>query len=109
MGLVEAAAGFFTYFVIMAENGFWPSRLLGLRTHWESRAINDLRDSRGTYEDRKSLEYACHAGFFWSIVLVQWVAVIMVRSKKQSVFRRGMKNGILNVSLIFKTLIALML
>ena len=30
IGLVEAAAGFFTYFVIMAENGFWPSRLLGL-------------------------------------------------------------------------------
>jgi hypothetical protein len=44
-GLVQAAAGFFTYFVIMAENGFWPSRLLGLRKFWESRAINDLRDS----------------------------------------------------------------
>merc|ERR1719281_2403532 len=91
IGMIQASAGFFTYFVIMAENGFWPSRLLGLRTLWESRAVNDLRDSydqEWTYEDRKSLEYACHAGFFWSIVLVQWVAVIMVRSKKQSVFRR---------------------
>ena len=112
IGLVEAAAGFLTYFVIMAENGFWPSRLLNLRTQWESRAINDLRDSydqEWTYEDRKNLEYACHAGFFWSVVLVQWVAVIMARSKKMSIFQRGMKNHVLNTSLIFETLLALML
>ena len=32
MGLIQAAAGFFTYFVIMAENGFWPGRLVG---QWE--------------------------------------------------------------------------
>ena len=29
IGLIQAAAGFFTYFVIMAENGFWPERLIG--------------------------------------------------------------------------------
>ena len=29
LGLIQAAAGFFTYFVIMAENGFWPDRLVG--------------------------------------------------------------------------------
>jgi len=55
MGLIQAAAGMFTYLVIMAENGFWPSRLLGLRIHWDSRAINDLTDSyeqEWTYEDR---------------------------------------------------------
>ena len=28
LGLIQAAAGFFTYFVIMAENGFWPQRLI---------------------------------------------------------------------------------
>lgn len=39
----QGAAGIFTYFVIMAENGFWPSKLLGLRTFWDSRAINDLK------------------------------------------------------------------
>ena len=45
VGLIQAAAGFFTYFVIMAENGFWPSRLLGIRIFWDSKAINDLKDS----------------------------------------------------------------
>lgn len=37
IGLIQAAAGFYTYFVIMAENGFWPSRLLFIRQYWDSR------------------------------------------------------------------------
>lgn len=47
VGMIQASAGFFTYFVIMAENGFWPSRLLGLRREWDSKSINDLEDSYG--------------------------------------------------------------
>merc|ERR1740123_2232455 len=31
IGMIQASAGFFVYFVILAENGFTPSRLLGLR------------------------------------------------------------------------------
>merc|ERR1712117_478422 len=30
IGMIQASAGFFVYFVIMCENGFWPSTLLGL-------------------------------------------------------------------------------
>ena len=111
-GLLQAASGFFTYFVIMADNGFWPSRLLSLRKHWDSRAINDLRDSydqEWTYENRKNLEYACHAGFFLSIVAVQWITLIAGRTRKLSVFQRGMKNHVLNVALIFETLLAFVL
>ena len=33
--------------MIMAENGFWPQRLLGLRKYWDSKGINDLEDSYG--------------------------------------------------------------
>lgn len=29
IGLMEAAAGFFVYFMVMAEHGFMPERLLG--------------------------------------------------------------------------------
>lgn len=43
--MIQGAAGFFAYFVIMGENGFWPNRLLGLRKEWDSKAINDLEDS----------------------------------------------------------------
>ncbi len=47
IGPIQAGAGFFTYLVIMAENGFLPSRLLGLRQSWESKYVNDLEDSYG--------------------------------------------------------------
>ena len=47
IGMIQASAGFFVYLVIMAENGFWPSRLLGLRKSWESKTVNDLEDSYG--------------------------------------------------------------
>lgn len=47
IGFIQAAAGFFVYFVIMAENGFLPGRLFGIRKQWDSKAINDLSDSYG--------------------------------------------------------------
>merc|ERR1711963_1351190 len=47
IGMIQASAGFFVYFVIMCENGFWPSHLLGLRKAWDSPATNDLLDSYG--------------------------------------------------------------
>merc|ERR1719250_526564 len=74
IGMIQASAGFFVYFVILCENGFWPSKLFGLRRAWDSSAVNDLEDSYGqerTYADRKILEYTCHTAFFVSIVVVQ--------------------------------------
>jgi len=35
LGMIQAAAAFFTYFVVMAENGFWPSSILFRRNFWE--------------------------------------------------------------------------
>ena len=47
IGMIQASAGFFTYLVIMGENGFWYDRLLGIRMEWDSRGVNDLEDSYG--------------------------------------------------------------
>lgn len=47
IGMIQAAAGFFVYFVIMAENGFLPMTLFGIRKQWDSKAVNDLTDSYG--------------------------------------------------------------
>merc|ERR1711874_509975 len=102
IGMIQASAGFFVYFVIMCENGFWPSRLLGLRRAWDSPAINDLQDSYGqewTYRDRKILEYTCHTAFFVSIVIVQWADLIICKTRKNSVFQQGMRNNMMNFGL----------
>ncbi|GFY69999.1 hypothetical protein TNIN_297081 [Trichonephila inaurata madagascariensis] len=109
IGFMQAAAGFFVYFVIMAENGFMPSRLLGLRSEWDSKSVNDLTDSFGqewTYFHRKTLEYTCHTAFFVSIVIVQWADLIICKTRRNSVVHQGMKNHILNFGLIFETALA---
>lgn len=79
------------YFVILAENGFWPSKLFGIRKAWDSQAVNDLTDSYGqewTYRDRKILEYTCHTAFFVSIVVVQWADLIICKTRKNSLFQQ---------------------
>merc|ERR1711931_513919 len=112
IGMIQASAGFFVYFVIMCENGFWPSTLLGLRRQWDSQAVNDLEDSYGqewTYADRKILEYTCHTAFFVSIVVVQWADLIICKTRKNSVFQQGMKNHFMNFGLFFETALAALL
>merc|ERR1711963_854473 len=112
IGMIQASAGFFVYFVIMAENGFWPSRLFGIRRSWDSSAVNDLEDSYGqewTFADRKILEYPCHTAFFVSIVIVQWADLIICKTRKNSVFQQGMKNHFMNFGLVFETVLACIL
>merc|ERR1712170_210742 len=109
IGMIQASAGFFVYFVIMAENGFRPDILFGLRKRWDSAAVNDLEDSYGqewTYRDRKILEYTCHTAFFVSIVVVQWADLIICKTRKNSLFQQGMRNWILNFGLFIETALA---
>merc|ERR1719362_2015693 len=109
IGMIQAAAGFFVYFVIHAENGFLPWDLFGLRKSWDSLAINDLKDSYGqewTYKDRKILEYTCHTAFFVSIVVVQWADLIICKTRKNSVFTQGMMNYVMNFGIFFETALA---
>jgi sodium/potassium-transporting ATPase subunit alpha len=62
IGMIQAAAGFFVYFVIMAENGFLPMDLFGIRKQWDSKAVNDLTDSYGQ-------EWVSHASLFLAYLL----------------------------------------
>jgi sodium/potassium-transporting ATPase subunit alpha len=109
IGFMQAAAGFFVYFVIMAENGFLPGTLLGIRSRWDSKSVNDLKDSYGqewTYFNRKTLEYTCHTAFFVSIVIVQWADIIICKTRRNSIVHQGMRNHILNFGLVFETALA---
>merc|ERR1711893_379437 len=109
IGMIQASAGFFVYFVILCENGFLPKDLFGLRKSSDSIAVNDLEDSYGqewTYHDRKILEYTCHTAFFVSIVVVQWADVLICKTRKNSLFQQGMKNWVMNFGLFFETVLA---
>ncbi len=103
MGLIEAAGGLFTYMVCMAESGWWPSKLLGLRLFWDSTDINDMKDSYGaewTYDQRHTLLNAGHASFYVGIVICQLGNLFFCKTKRISVFRHGIKNMVLNVVLL---------
>ncbi|CAL8111930.1 unnamed protein product [Orchesella dallaii] len=112
IGMIQAAAGFFAYFIIMAENGFLPTKLFGIRKQWDSKGVNDLEDSYGqewTYSDRKKLEFTCHTAFFVSIVIVQWADLIICKTRRNSIVHQGMKNWVLNFGLVFETCLAALL
>lgn len=109
IGMIQAAAGFYSYFCIMGENGFWPSRLIGIRKQWDAKHVNDLEDSYGqewTFPKRKALEYTCHTAFFVTIVVVQWADLIICKTRRNSIIHQGMRNHVLNFSLLFETVFA---
>ncbi|XP_058885082.1 sodium/potassium-transporting ATPase subunit alpha-1-like [Acipenser ruthenus] len=109
LGMISALGGFFTYFVILADNGFLPLRLLGIRIEWEDKSLSDLEDSYGqqwTFEQRKIVEFTCQTAFFISIVIVQWAILIICKTRKNSVFKQGMKNNILTLGLFEETALA---
>uniref|UniRef100_A0A673MUP6 Sodium/potassium-transporting ATPase subunit alpha n=1 Tax=Sinocyclocheilus rhinocerous TaxID=307959 RepID=A0A673MUP6_9TELE len=109
IGMMQAVGGFFTYFVILAENGFLPKDLVGIRIGWEDRYVSDLEDSYGqqwTYERRKIVEYTCHTAFFTSIVIVQWTDLLICKTRRLSIFQQGMKNRVLTFGLCVETALA---
>ncbi|XP_069745332.1 sodium/potassium-transporting ATPase subunit alpha [Narcine bancroftii] len=109
IGMVQALGGFFTYFVIMAENGFLPLDLIGIREKWDDLWMQDVEDSYGqqwTYDQRKIVEYTCHTSFFVSIVIVQWADLIICKTRRNSIFQQGMKNKILIFGLFEETALA---
>nr|XP_023690680.1 sodium/potassium-transporting ATPase subunit alpha-1-like [Paramormyrops kingsleyae] len=109
IGMIQAVAGFFTYCVILGENGFLPDLLLGLRVNWEDRTINDLEDSYGqqwTYDQRKIVEHTCHTAFFTCIVQCQWAVLIICKTRKNSILKQGMRNRILNFGIFEETSLA---
>ncbi|RWS16048.1 sodium/potassium-transporting ATPase subunit alpha-like protein [Dinothrombium tinctorium] len=112
MGMVQAFAGFFAYFVIMTENGFLPTRLIGIREQWDSRSVNDLRDSYGqewTYRQRKTLEYTIHTAFFVTVVIGKWGALICSKTRRLSIFQQRMKNHVLTFAIVFEVVLAAVL
>merc|ERR1719204_763381 len=112
IGVIQATAGFFTYFVIMGENGFRPGFLFNLRGDWDDKTKNAVLDSYGqewTYHQRKELELTCHTAFFVTIVVVQWADLIICKTRQLSIFQQGMTNMMLNCGLIFETALAVCL
>jgi sodium/potassium-transporting ATPase subunit alpha len=111
IGIIQAMAGFFTYFVIMGQNGFLPQDLFFLRKLWDkhSTLLGDSYGQEWSYWERKQLEYTCHTGFFISIVIVQWADLVICKTRLNSIVHQGMKNYYLEFGLITETCLGVFL
>jgi len=109
IGIIQACAGFFCYFVVMSDCGFSPRFLIGLREDWDDEDIESLTDTYGnewTYDSRKVIEQAAQTSYFGSIVIVQWADLIICKTRVLSLFQQGMKNWPMNRALVFETALA---
>ncbi|XP_055356759.1 sodium/potassium-transporting ATPase subunit alpha-2-like isoform X2 [Paramacrobiotus metropolitanus] len=113
IGVLQCLAGYLTYFVVYAENGFFPRKIMyGLDEQWSNEAATDLIDSYGqewTYYQRRELELTCQGAFFTTIVVTQWVNLINCKCRKMSIFQKGMSNHVINFALIFETILVVIL
>ncbi|CAF1259823.1 unnamed protein product, partial [Didymodactylos carnosus] len=113
VAMIEASGGFFAYLVVLAESGWWPSRLLGLREGWESTKCNDLRDSYGqewTYEQRHNLDLNAQTSYFIGIVICQIANLYGQKTIRRSAFQQGIfKNKFMVFAVIFTIALACVL
>lgn len=107
IGILETLAGFLTYFHVMYDAGWFPLDLLNIRKAWESKDL--LEDSHGkewTRPERINLESTCQTAYFIAIVIAQCAALIVCKTRYNSIYQQKMSNWVLNVGLVFVILVA---
>ena len=61
-------------------------------TNMISMLFLDVEDSYGqqwSYTQRKIVEFTCHTMFFTAIVIVQWVDLLICKTRRLSIFQQG--------------------
>jgi len=111
IGIIQACAGFFCFFVVLADNGFKTESLFGLGSlaSWYNPGVESLSDSYGnevSYLSRQAMERCGQTSYFCSIVVVQWADLIICKTRVQSLFQQGMRNTVMNKALVFETCLA---
>ncbi|XP_037982412.1 LOW QUALITY PROTEIN: potassium-transporting ATPase alpha chain 1-like [Motacilla alba alba] len=109
IGAIQSFAGFTDYFVAMAQEGWWPLLVLGLRPRWEDAHEQELQDSYGqqwTFGQRRYQQYTCYTVFFISIEMCQIADVLIRKTRRLSLFQQGLfRNRTLLVAIVFQVCI----
>jgi sodium/potassium-transporting ATPase subunit alpha len=119
IGVAQTMAGFFTFLMVLSiELGLHPSELLGseqgasatsygfsgrvpfdmwLGSHFVPREARTLALSRG------------QSSFLLSIVLTQWIDLLICKTRRLSLFQQGMRNIVLWAGLVVETALVCLL
>lgn len=110
IGLIQFFAGMYCYFVVFGQEGFFPSTLIFSRTKWD-KVEETFIDTMGVgwlYEDRKRIERKAQTAYFVAICWTQISDVIICKTRRISLLKKGMKNHVLNASIIVDLILALL-
>eukprot|EP01061_Rhynchopus_euleeides_P037766 TRINITY_DN647_c0_g4_i1.p2 TRINITY_DN647_c0_g4~~TRINITY_DN647_c0_g4_i1.p2 ORF type:complete len:1398 (+),score=633.61 TRINITY_DN647_c0_g4_i1:85-4278(+) len=106
IGIVQALAGFYTYFAVLYSEGYAPEDL-----PYHGQLAGYFTEGGPPFggfsvtENLRSLATA-QTAFFVSIVVVQWADILICKTRRLSLFDQGMKNDQLNFGLFFETSLA---
>uniref|UniRef100_A0A8C5MLM7 Sodium/potassium-transporting ATPase subunit alpha n=1 Tax=Leptobrachium leishanense TaxID=445787 RepID=A0A8C5MLM7_9ANUR len=93
IGVIQSFGGFLTYFTVLAQQGFLPHTLIGIRVPWENVNEQELEDSYGqewTFAQRQFLEWTVYTAFFIAIVTEQLADLLIRKTRRNSVFQQGL-------------------
>lgn len=110
IGLIQFFAGMYAYFIIFAQSGFFPSTLFFIRKEWESPTVT-VKDTLGRlwyFADRKRVERKAQTAYFVAICWTQVSDVIICKTRRISILKKGMKNHVLNASIVVDIFAALL-
>eukprot|EP01095_Lingulamoeba_sp_RSL-Kostka_P006425 TRINITY_DN2011_c0_g1_i1.p1 TRINITY_DN2011_c0_g1~~TRINITY_DN2011_c0_g1_i1.p1 ORF type:complete len:1031 (-),score=418.97 TRINITY_DN2011_c0_g1_i1:329-3421(-) len=112
IGVIQASAGMFTYFVVMGDFGFNPLHLPFTSQCFD--AIEELtcdvaEVNHKSYDERINAIANAQTAYFVSIVVVQWADLLICKTRKLSLFKQGLRNKMLNFGLFSETLLALVI
>ncbi|KAI5640239.1 e1-E2 ATPase domain-containing protein [Phthorimaea operculella] len=110
IGLIQFFGALYAYLTVMSEAGFFPGTLVFIRDAWESKN-KACRDSFGRlwyYNDRKKLEKKAQTAYFVAVCLTQVSDVIICKTRRISLCKKGMRNWVLNISILVDVTAALL-
>ncbi|GBP75192.1 hypothetical protein EVAR_88797_1 [Eumeta japonica] len=110
VGMIQFCAGMYAYFIVFAQEGFFPSSLLFVRANWDSPDHMYVMDTLGRpwqYRERKQIEQRAQTAYFVAVCLTQVSDVIICKTRRISLLKKGMQNHMLNVSIIIDVIAAL--
>ncbi|XP_075973565.1 sodium/potassium-transporting ATPase subunit alpha-like [Anticarsia gemmatalis] len=109
VGLVQFFSGLYAYFIVFAQDGFFPSSLMFVRSEWESKTtlVKDTLHREWSYAERKRVERKAQTAYFVAVCWSQISDVIICKTRRISILKKGMRNHILNVSIVVDLIAAL--
>lgn len=126
IGITQALAGFYSYFVVLLDYGFRPEILPGLSTIFDTEDeafvcdenkercyflvdgeerelekcnFGNPQDNGPCWDPSKALLHA-QTSYFITIIVVQWADILICKTRTLSIYHQGMRNGVLNFGLV---------